>query len=70
MKSQDSICASRGVVGGVTLLSLGTIFLLLNLGILYLPVFRIWWPMLFIIVGGAMLLRRVLRPRKPYTDFA
>jgi hypothetical protein len=70
MRSQDSICASRGVVGCVILLSLGTMFLLLNLGILYFPAFRIWWPILLIIGGGGMLLRRVLRPRRPYTDFA
>jgi len=59
-------------LGGLLLLSIGTIFILINLGIIQSPLVQTWWPLLLIAVGVVKLvsLRRWYRPRKPYTDFA
>jgi len=53
-------------------LSMGAIFILINLGIIQSRLVQTWWPLLLIAVGVVKLvgLRRWYRPRKPYTDFA
>jgi len=53
------------------LLSFGTVFLLVNLGIVESRLFETWWPLLLIALGAAKLLGRRgwYRTRKPYTDF-
>jgi cell wall-active antibiotic response 4TMS protein YvqF len=58
--------------GGVLLLSLGTIFILVNLGIVESRLVHTWWPLLLIGLGTAKLvgLRGWRRPRRPYSDFA
>lgn len=47
-------------VGALVLIVLGTLFLLSNLGLLprLAPLFAQWWPLILIVVGVAMLLRR------------
>src|SRR5262245_50745781 len=66
-----SMCGGRGRFGGIVLLSLGVIFLLMNLGIVQTDLFRIWWPLLLIALGVARLVGRGRwpRPRGPYNDF-
>jgi len=65
-------CAAARFLGGLLLLSIGTIFILINLGIIQSRLVQTWWPLLLIAVGLVKLvgLRRWYRPRKPYTDFA
>ena len=61
---------TKRIAGGLVLLSIGTIFLLVNLGIFESRLFETWWPLLLIALGAAKLLGRGwYRPRKPYTDF-
>jgi len=59
-------------LGGLLLLSMGAIFILINLGIIQSRLLQTWWPLLLIAGGVVKLvsLRRWYRPRKPYTDFA
>jgi len=65
-------CAVGRLIGGLLLLSLGTIFILINLGIVQSRLVQTWWPLLLIAVGTARLIgwRGWRRTRKPYTDFA
>jgi cell wall-active antibiotic response 4TMS protein YvqF len=65
-------CAVSRLVGGVVLVSFGTIFILVNLGIVESRLLQTWWPLLLIAVGAARLFgwRGWRRPRRPYTDFA
>ncbi len=51
-----------GMVAGVALILVGTIFLLNNLGLAHLSVKEIfgkWWPAILIIVGISFLTRRL-----------
>jgi len=50
----------RPRVGAVILIVLGALFLLSNLGWLPRlgPLFAQWWPLILIVVGVAMLIRR------------
>jgi len=59
------------LTGAFVLLTIGTAFLLRNLGIIDPRTFDMWWPLLLIAVGVARLVasRGQWRPRKPYTDF-
>ena len=74
MRSQwESRARAAGrFLGGLLLLSMGAIFILINLGIIQPRLVQTWWPLLLIAVGVVRLvgLRRWYRPRKPYTDFA
>jgi hypothetical protein len=47
-------------VGAIILIVLGALFLLSNLGMLPRlgPLFAQWWPLILIVVGASMLLRR------------
>ena len=65
-------CVAARFLGGLLLLSIGTIFILINLGIIQSRLIQTWWPLLLIAVGVVKLagLRRWYRPSKPYTDFA
>jgi len=58
--------------GGLVLLSLGTVFILINLGIVESRLVHTWWPLLLIGLGTAKLIgwRGWRRTRRPYTDFA
>ena len=50
----------RFPVAALVLIALGVLFLLLNLGILAIPLrelFATWWPVILIIVGVSLLLR-------------
>lgn len=52
-------------VGALILITLGVIFLLKNLGIADIRIFdllSVWWPLILIVVGISMLIRR--RPEK------
>jgi hypothetical protein len=73
MKSQNSGTGfgSRGLVGGFVILVVGTVFLLLNLGVLHTPFVRIGWPVLLIVLGTVKLLHWLWwrRPGRPYRDF-
>ena len=53
------------------LLLIGTVFLLMNFGILTLQLFYTWWPLLLIVIGAARILapRGWIGPRRPYDDF-
>jgi hypothetical protein len=63
-------CAARGLAGGLIVLTIGTVFLLSNLGVLNSELFRTWWPLLLIAVGVARLFgRRWDRNPRPYRDF-
>jgi len=64
-------CARRSLTGAFVLLTIGTAFLLRNLGIIDPRTFDMWWPLLLIAVGVARLVasRGQWLPRKPYTDF-
>jgi hypothetical protein len=64
--------AAARLLAGLLLLSMGVIFVLMNLGIIQSRLVQTWWPLLLIAVGVVRLvgLRRWYRPRKPYTDFA
>jgi hypothetical protein len=50
----------RSSIAALILIGLGTLFLLSNLGVLpHLgALFARWWPLILIVVGAAMLLRR------------
>ena len=50
----------RSVTGAVILIALGVLFLLSNFGMLPRlgPLFAQWWPVILIIAGVSMLLRR------------
>jgi predicted Na+-dependent transporter len=51
-----------GIVGGIVLIAVGTIFLLNNLGIAHLSVgevFRKWWPVILIILGISLFFRKL-----------
>ena len=62
---------AKRIICGLVLLSFGTVFLLVNLGIVESRLFETWWPLLLIALGAAKLLGRRgwYRTRKPYTDF-
>jgi len=47
-------------IGAIILIVLGALFLLSNLGMLPRlgPLFAQWWPLILIVVGISMLLRR------------
>jgi Domain of unknown function (DUF5668) len=64
--------ALRRLLGGVLLLSLGTIFILINLGIVESRLVHTWWPLLLIVAGTVKLIgwRGWRRSRRPYRDFA
>ena len=56
--------AMIGMVAGVVLIVVGTIFLLNNLGIAHLSlkeIFAKWWPAILILVGISLLIRRMKR---------
>jgi hypothetical protein len=63
--------ARRSLTGAFVLLTVGTAFLLRNLGIIDPRTFEMWWPLLLIAAGVAKLVasRGQWPPRKPYTDF-
>jgi Domain of unknown function (DUF5668) len=64
-------CIGRRFIAGFALLSIGTIVLLMNLGIVESNLLRTWWPLALIALGAAKLFirRGWYRLRKPYTDF-
>jgi len=47
-------------IGAVILIVLGVLFLLANFGLIPRlgPLFAQWWPVILIVVGASMLLRR------------
>lgn len=50
-----------GTIGAIVLVVIGTVFLLNNLGIANLSlgeVARTWWPVLLVVAGLSMLIRR------------
>jgi ABC-type multidrug transport system permease subunit len=51
---------SKSLVGALILIGLGVLFLLSNLGWLpHLgPLFARWWPLILIVIGATMLIRR------------
>lgn len=51
---------TRSMLAPVVLIVLGSLFLLSNLGVLPRlgPLFARWWPLILIIVGAVLLLRR------------
>jgi cell wall-active antibiotic response 4TMS protein YvqF len=51
----------RSRIGAVILIIVGTLFLLSNLGLLPRlgPLFQQWWPLILIVVGALMLVRRL-----------
>lgn len=52
----------RGLLAPLILILLGSVFLLQNAGLLPHAFARQWWPLLLVVIGVAMLLRRnVLR---------
>ncbi len=50
-------CIRAGAFGGFVMVSIGIVFLLVNLGILNSVVFHTWWPLLLILLGLARLAR-------------
>ena len=50
----------RSGFGALVLIVLGTLFLLVNLGVIPRlgPLFATWWPLILIVVGVSLLLRR------------
>ena len=54
-------CARRSLTGAFVLLTIGTAFLLRNLGIIDPRTFDMWWPLLLIAVGVAMNLLSIRR---------
>jgi len=73
MRSQYSGTCFGGpsLVGGFVILVVGTVFLLVNLGVLHAPFVRMWWPVLLIVLGTVKLLHWLWwrRPGRPYRDF-
>ena len=53
----------KGLIGPVILLILGTVFLLEKNGLVQRELLSQWWPLLFIGIGGALLVRRINRNR-------
>ena len=51
-------CGRRGLLGGFVLISVGIVFLLRNLGIIDANLFELWWPLLLILFGVYLLVRR------------
>ncbi|MBX3644736.1 MAG: hypothetical protein KF720_16895 [Rubrivivax sp.] len=51
---------SRSGVGAIVLIVLGALFLLSNLGLIPRlgPLFATWWPLILILVGVSLLMRR------------
>ena len=47
-------------IGAIILIVLGTLFLLSNLGVIPAlgPLFAQWWPLILIVVGVSLLIRR------------
>ncbi len=53
-----------GRIGAVVLIVVGTVFLLNNLGVAHLSIREIaakWWPVILIVAGLSLLVRRTLR---------
>jgi hypothetical protein len=51
---------SGRVIGAVTLILLGSVFLVNNLGLANIRLFellRVWWPAILIIIGVSMLVK-------------
>ncbi len=50
----------RSKLGGLILIVLGVLFLLANFGWIPRlgPLFAQWWPLILVIVGGTILMRR------------
>ena len=50
----------RSRAGAIVLIIVGTLFLLSNLGVVPQlgPLLRQWWPLILIVIGVAMLVRR------------
>lgn len=50
----------RASFGALVLIVLGSLFLLSNLGVIprLAPLFATWWPLILILVGVSLLLRR------------
>jgi hypothetical protein len=64
------MCAGRSIFGGIVLLSLGVFFLLANFGVFQTDLFRMWWPLLLILLGAVRLFGRGYRPPPgPHRDF-
>jgi len=73
MRGCFPVSGRHGLLRGFTLVFIGTIFLLVNMGILQSVLFRTWWPVLLIAVGALNLVfyfRRAHRGGRPYNDFA
>jgi hypothetical protein len=68
---QSHACTGSMIIRGFVLLSLGTVFLLVNLGFLESDLVRTWWPLLVIALGAIKLFFAATahEPRKPYNDF-
>ena len=51
----------KSIVAPLVLIALGLLFLLSNFGLLPRlgPLFAQWWPLILIIVGGSLLLKRL-----------
>lgn len=56
-------CSRRGLIAPLVLILLGSVFLLQNTGLLPRYIAQQWWPVLLLVVGVAMLLRRSMRRR-------
>lgn len=52
---------TRSAIAPLILITLGTLFLLSNFGLLppLGPLFARWWPLILIAVGASLLLRRL-----------
>jgi hypothetical protein len=70
MRRYSNCGAGRSVFAGLTVLVIGTVYLLFNFGIWQSEVLRIWWPLLLIVIGAAKVFGWWYRPRRPYSDFA
>ena len=53
----------RGLTGGLIVLGLGCLFLLRNLHVI--PGLEVYWPVILIIVGVAMIVGALFRGQKP-----
>lgn len=58
--SQGDRMQSRSKIGAVILIVLGVLFLLGNLGLIPRlgPLLAQWWPLILIVVGASLLVRR------------
>lgn len=62
MKDQmKSTRRSRGLVGPSILILVGSLFLLERTGIIHREILWQWWPLLLIVIGGGLLLKRINR---------